>query len=297
MSRLSIRHTTDYLYEGPVAFGPWRLMMRPLDSHAIRVVEASLEFTPAGATRWASDPYGNSICWFQPSGMSDRLTVVNRLVVERYPAPLPDPGRFDFQSTTLIFYDADGSIVLEPYMRPAAPYREDNFLRWLGAADGAQHTLASLQQLNARIHTEFKYGARFAEGVQSPGETVALGTGTCRDFAWLMIESARHMGLAARFVTGYLFSPNAGTLGAGATHAWCDVFVPQLGWVEFDPTNGLMESPDLIRVAATRTLEEASPMAGSAMGTSKAEMKVEVTVEVTVENAAPTHISFTPSVM
>ena len=293
MPRIAIQHTTDYLYDAPVAFGPWRLMMRPLDSHAIRVVEASLEFTPAGATRWATDPYGNSICYFQPQAMSDRLTVVNKLVVERYPAPLFDPHRYDFQATTPIAYSADERIALEPYIAPAALYREDNFMRWLGMIAGPQ-TLTGLQQLNTRIHGEFKYGARFVEGVQSPGETVALGTGTCRDFAWLMIESARQLGLAARFVTGYLFSPNAGLHGAGATHAWCEVFVPQLGWLEFDPTNGLTESRDLIRVAATRTFDEASPMAGSVVGPAKAQMKVDVIVE---NIARPTQITCAPSVM
>lgn len=294
MARLSIRHTTDYLYEAPVAFGPWRLMMRPLDSHAIRVVEASLEFTPAGATRWATDPYGNSICYFQPQGASDRLTVVNRLIVERFPPPLLDPNRYDFQATTPIVYDAEERIALAPFIQPAAQYREDNFIRWLGVEDGAPQTLVRLQQLNARIHADFTYGARFAEGVQSPGETIALGSGTCRDFAWLMIESARQLGLAARFVTGYLFSPNAGTRGAGATHAWCDVFVPQLGWLEFDPTNGLMDSRELIRVAATGTFDEASPMAGSIIGSAKAEMKVDVVVETM---GAPTQIQCAPSVM
>ncbi len=293
MQRLSIRHTTDYLYDTPVMFGLWRLMMRPLDSHAIRVVDASLEFTPAGATRWATDPYGNSICYFQPQGPSDRLTVVNKLIVERFPAPLLDPNRYDFQATAPIVYEPDDRVVLEPFIQPAAAYREDNFIRWLGGV-GEPQTLVRLQQLNARIHAEFKYGARFVEGVQSPGETVALGTGTCRDFAWLMIESARQLGLAARFVTGYLFSPNAGVRGAGATHAWCEVFVPQLGWLEFDPTNGLMDSRDLIRVAATRTFDEASPMAGSVIGPAKAEMKVDVVVE---NIGKPTQIQCAPSVM
>ena len=294
MPRLSITHTTDYQYDTPVTFGPWRLMMRPLDSHAIRVIDARLEFTPAGVTRWASDPFGNSVCYFQPQGTSDRLTVVNRLTVERFPTPLFDPQRY--ASPAPIFYDANDSIVLEPFRRPAQPFRETNFIDWLGAMlnESAALTLGDLQRLNSRIHADFTYGARDEEGVQSPGETVARGVGTCRDFAWLMIESARQRGFAARFVTGYLFSPNVGTHGAGATHAWCEVFVPQLGWLEFDPTNGLTESRDLIRVAATRTFDEASPMAGTVLGPATARMTVDVQVE---RAAAPVHIQCAPSVL
>jgi transglutaminase-like putative cysteine protease len=94
-----------------------------------------------------------------------------------------------------------------------------------------------------------------------------------------MIETARRMGFAARFVTGYLYSPGGTNQGAGATHAWCEVFLPRLGWIEFDPTNGLVESRDLIRVAATRTPEEASPMKGEIVG--KAGSRMTVLVDVT----------------
>ena len=95
-----------------------------------------------------------------------------------------------------------------------------------------------------------------------------MGSGACRDFAWLMVESLRRLGYAARFVTGYLYSPGAGATvrGAGATHAWCEVFLPELGWTEFDPTNALAESPDLIPVAMTRTPVEAAPVSGAIYG-------------------------------
>jgi transglutaminase-like putative cysteine protease len=136
------------------------------------------------------------------------------------------------------------------------------------------------------VHESFGYSARAEEGTQTPDETIARGAGTCRDFAWLMIESLRRFGYAARFVTGYLYSP--GNLnGAGATHAWCEVFLPDLGWIEFDPTNGLVESRDLIRVAATRTPGEASPMSGVLLGEPvEARLSVEVSVELADETLA-----------
>ena len=125
---------------------------------------------------------------------------------------------------------------------------------------------ASTAELNSTISTEFTYCERYSEGVQSPAETLAFRSGACRDFAWLMVEALRELGFAAQFVTGYLYSPNANVRGAGATHAWCQVFLPSLGWLEFDPTNGLIESPDLIQVAATRSPVEAAPVAGSLIG-------------------------------
>ena len=267
MSRLRIRHETLYTYPRPVSFGPWRLLMRPLDTHAIRLVRASLEMQAAASPRWTYDAYGNSICTFSPQGPSDRLRVVNHLLIERYPAPLKLDNP---QSALPLVYDTADRTVLEPYIAPATADRDTAYLDWLrsrmGPAD--EPALDFLQRFNSAIHQGFTYGAREEEGTQGPAETVAWGQGTCHDFAWLMIESLRRLGFAARFATGYLYSARtaaSGVRGAGATHAWCEVFLPDLGWVEFDPTNGLAESHDLIRVATTRTPAEASIMNGEVL--------------------------------
>jgi transglutaminase-like putative cysteine protease len=170
--------------------------------------------------------------------------------------------------------------VLEPYLRPATEDADENYLGWIRRfTSGDRLALDVLHDINRTIHAVFAYGARFEEGVQAPSQTVASQSGTCRDFAWLMIETCRRMGFAARFVTGYLFSPGADIRGAGATHAWCEVFLPVVGWIAFDPTNGLAESPDLIRVAATRTPDEASPMSGSIIGHATSTMTVRVDVD------------------
>jgi transglutaminase-like putative cysteine protease len=146
--------------------------------------------------------------------------------------------------------------------------------------------LAYLTRLTQAIHSEFQYGARDEVGTQIPGITISTGQGTCRDFAWLMVEVLRRLGYAARFVTGYLYSPKADRpdadsahKGAGATHAWCEVFLPVLGWMEFDPTNGLAESPDLIRVASTRMPEP--PISGAIVGDpGSCDMSVKVEVHM-----------------
>jgi transglutaminase-like putative cysteine protease len=134
---------------------------------------------------------------------------------------------------------------------------------------GSPHepALEFLLRLNRTIHDNFEYQARDIGAAQEPSHTVKLAGGTCRDFAWLMVEALRRLGYAARFVTGYLYSPDpAEVRGAGATHAWCQVFLPELGWTEFDPTNALAESGDLIPVAVARTPAEATPISGVIMG-------------------------------
>lgn len=278
MTRLRIRHETVYTYSAPVSFGPWRLMMRPLDSHSMRVIEASLAFSPQGATHWSHDALGNSVCTLQPTGSATELSVTSTLLIERFPAPLW--VRDDPRSAFPVLYATNDRANLGPFIRPETTSDTPEFIDWLRAHTPNANDLALpfLQTLNEAIHRDFSYGERHAEGTQTPSDTVALRTGTCRDFAWLMVESLRRLGFAARFVSGYLYSPAATMRGAGATHAWCEVFLPDLGWIEFDPTNGLAESPDLIRVAASRTPDEASPMSGSIIGFADATMRVSVEV-------------------
>jgi YD repeat-containing protein len=285
MTRLSIRHETTYRYGQPVAFGPQRLMVRPRDSHADRLVEASLELSPPGDTRWMYDALGNCLCWYHPQGQADQLSIVSNLVIERYPAPvlaLADP-----HSAAPVIYGLADRPVLEPFIAPATdvdPMVQAWLVEHLSRPDEA--AIDYLTRLTQAIHAEFEYCARDAEGTRIPGLTIGARQGTCRDLAWLMIEALRRLGYAARFVTGYLYSPGAhdpdaggAHLGAGSTHAWCEVFLPALGWMEFDPTNGLVESPDLIRVASTRMPEP--PISGSIIGDPRScEMSVKVEVRM-----------------
>jgi YD repeat-containing protein len=287
MARYRIRHETLYSYERPVSFAPHRLLVRPRDSHAIRVVETSLTLSPPGGTRWTYDALGNSVCWFTPKGEARRLSIVSELTIARYPAPLSDPQVADPQTATPIVYEAADRAVLAPFIEPVTEDRDGVLLKWLrGQVGGPQEpALEFLLRLNRTIHDSFDYQARDQGAAQEPSHTVALGAGTCRDFAWLMVEALRRLGYAARFVTGYLHSPAlsspalGGVRGAGATHAWCEVFMPDLGWIEFDPTNALAESADLIPVAVSRTPAEAAPVVGSIYGDGGAsELSVHVDV-------------------
>lgn len=281
MTRISIRHETRYAYERPVAFGPHRLLTRPRGGHAMRTVSATLTLSPGGPTRWTYDACGNSICWFSPEGEAAEFVVVSELVIERYPAPLAPFGPLDPHTATPIVYAPADRAVLAPFLEPQDEDADGELLSWVRDHAGAPHepALDHLIRTNREIHGAFRYEAREAEGVQSPGETLHRGAGTCRDFAWLMVEALRRQGYAARFVTGYLHSPGAGVRGAGATHAWCEVFLPDLGWIEFDPTNGLAESADLIPVAVTRTPAEAAPVSGTLLG-DPGRSRMEVLVDV-----------------
>jgi transglutaminase-like putative cysteine protease len=268
VTRLLIRHETRYGYERPVRFGPHRLLVRPRDSHAVRVVEASLIFSQRGLTRWVYDAFGNCVCWFQPEGRADMLSIVSELVIERYPAPLDPLPIADPHTAIPVGYSQEDRRVLAHYIEPAAE-DDGGLVRWLRDKVGRPDELALdyLQRLNRLVHDEFAYETREDEGVQTPHETLTRRSGACRDLAWLMVESLRRLGFAARFVSGYLHSPEGSSKrGAGATHAWCEVFLPDLGWMEFDPTNGLAESGDLIPIAVSRTPEHAAPISGTIIG-------------------------------
>jgi len=269
MARLRIRHETFYCYERPVSFAAHRLLVRPRDSHAIRVVDAVLTVSPPGETRWMYDALGNSVCCFTPGGVSTGLSIVSELVIERYPAVLSELRIEDPQTATPIVYASADRSVLTPFIEPATDDADGHLLRWLRDQVDSPHepALEFLLRLNRTIHLNFDYQARDLGAAQEPAHTVKLRAGTCRDFAWLMVEALRRLGYAARFVTGYLYSPAQGEVrGAGATHAWCEVFLPELGWTEFDPTNALAESGDLIPVAVARTPLEAAPISGSIYG-------------------------------
>lgn len=269
MPRLAIRHETFYGYEKPVSFAQHRLLVRPRDSHAIRVGEAVLTVSPPGQTRWLYDALGNSVCCFTPQGQSTTLRIVSDLVIERFPAQLSALEVEDPQTATPIVYAPQDRAILTPFIDPVSEDADGALLKWLRGHVGSPHepALDFLMRLNRVIHDGFDYQARDLGAAQEPSHTVKVGSGTCRDFAWLMVEALRRLGYAARFVTGYLYSPDHGQMrGAGATHAWCEVFLPDLGWTEFDPTNGLAESADLIPVAVARTPTEAAPISGSIYG-------------------------------
>ena len=143
--------------------------------------------------------------------------------------------------------------------------------------------MALLRKITLGIREQLTYSRRYERGVQTPAETLAKGTGTCRDYAFLMMEGVRSLGLAARFVSGYIFVPGAGDApvrGGGATHAWLQVYLPGAGWVTFDPTNRGVGGANLIPVAVARDIRQAMPGTGSFIGPADAFRDMAVSVAV-----------------
>ncbi|HTQ33110.1 MAG TPA: transglutaminase family protein, partial [Stellaceae bacterium] len=148
---------------------------------------------------------------------------------------------------------------------------------------GPTATRELLATMTQAVHQRFTYAARAEAGTQDPVATLRLGSGSCRDFALLMMEAVRSLGLAARFVSGYLVPSGRvdhKRLGGEATHAWCEVYLPGAGWIEYDPTNGLVGNDELIRVAVVRDPRQAVPISGTWTGFPSD--FIEMTVDVTV---------------
>jgi len=292
--RYDIVHTTVYRYREPVRFGEHRVMFRPRDSHDLRVLATDLQVEPEATVRLIQDPHSNSIAIVQPAAASDELRIVCTFTIEHahsHNLELPLARGAEFFPFA---YGVEERFDLEHYLRPHHDDPDGELTAWARQfirTDGPTATRDLLVKMNQHIREQFRYVARDEEGTQTPLETLALGSGSCRDFALLMMEAARRLGVATRFVSGYLYDPSldaeaddaqdaAGTVGAGSTHAWLQAYLPGAGWVPFDPTNNLLGGNTLIRVAVARHPDQAAPVAGTWYGQPDAYLGMEVVVQV-----------------
>lgn len=285
---LEVEHITTYRYAKPVEFEAHRVLFHPRAAHDLRVTSASLSVTPDSRQRWIHDVFSNSVAVVDPIPASATLQFTARFSIEHdgiknHELPIDPAARlYPFA------YAAEDHVDLSSFIAAQYPQDADALRTWVKdflPIRGRIHTRDVLRNITEAIRSEFQYAARDAMGTQSPSTTLKLRTGTCRDFALLMMECVRGLGFAARFVSGYIYDPAldmaskpdstyldgshgleskdiGGTRGSGATHAWLHVFVPGAGWVPFDPTNTLYGGTDLIRVAYTRTPEQAAPVSG-----------------------------------
>ncbi len=287
--RYDIVHTTIYSYGKPVSFGEHRVMFRPRDSHDLRVLATDLEVSPEAIVRMIQDPHSNSVALVQPLVSATELKLVCSFSIEHahtnnLELPLsPSAEVFPFA------YSVEERFDLEQYLRPHHDDPGGHLTAWARQfirTDGLTGTRDLLVKMNQYIRDNFRYAARDEEGTQAPQETLKLSTGSCRDFALLMMEAARRLGIATRFVSGYLYDPaldggsTSDTQGAGFTHAWLQAYLPGAGWVPFDPTNNLLGGNTLIRVGVARDPALAPPVVGSWYG--DPEDYLGMTVNVTV---------------
>lgn len=274
MPLLHIRHQTTYRYRKPVGFGEHRLLLRPKESYDQRVLASRLTITPEPAElRYVHDVFGNCVGVARFDTRSDRLVFESELELEHTPSPLISDADEAIAPSGPSFPFAYGAEDMPDLLRSIERHHPDpggvvgawarRFLRW----NGATPVLTLLAEMTRAIHADFTYAKRLEGGARSPAETLERKEGACRDFAVLMMEAARSLGLAARFVSGYIYSPardgeGPARVGGGHTHAWVQVYLPSCGWVEFDPTNGIIGNRDLVRVAVTRDPRQAVPLSG-----------------------------------
>jgi transglutaminase-like putative cysteine protease len=270
MQRYEILHRTYYNFTTAVQLGPHRLRLRPREGHELRVESASLLITPAPSLRWSRDVEDNSVAVATFELPASQLKIESHVIVQQYNQAPFDFLLADHAAGYPFAYAPEDAAVLSPYMTGAVrSVNEQAVLAgWVSALwPGGEpiQTFALLQRLNTHIHQSLSYRVREESGVQTPAETLTLGTGSCRDWAFLFMEAARRFGLAARFVSGYLNTPPS-SANYGATHAWAEVFLPGAGWKGFDPTTGLVVGTDHIAVAVARLPESVPPVEGSFIG-------------------------------
>jgi transglutaminase-like putative cysteine protease len=294
MTILTVRHITTYRYRRPVAFGEHQMMFRPRDSYDQRLIDSGLIVTPKPASlRWMHDAFGNCVARASFKGRAAELRFESTIRVEHYPSNAPHFETERAATSYPFLYDPDELPDLAPSIARRYP-DEGEVERWAMRFLSPGKTTPTgklLMTMACAIKESFVYMRRSESGTQSPAVTLLLGRGTCRDFALLMMEAVRSLGLAARFVSGYLYVPSRDGpeyLGGGSTHAWCQVYLPGAGWVEFDPTNGIIGNRDLIRVAVARDPVQATPLSGTYLGTRDDDLGMTIEVNVKAEDAGAT---------
>ncbi len=285
---LTVRHTTVYQYARPVYFGEHRLMFRPRDSHDIRLLDTSMKITPKAEVHYYHDPFNNSITVARFTKPSSELRLVSAFRIEHYGKLVSAYDLEPFAQTYPFVYDSEEFPDLMRSIERRYPDPDRKIYRWARQfldPSGSTDTHRLLDSINRAIKAGFRYEQRNDPGTQDPLVTLRNASGTCRDYALFMMEAVRSLGLAARFVTGYLYDPSLDddgeeTVGSGATHAWVQIYLPGAGWVEFDPTNALIGGTNLIRVAVVREPSQAIPVKGAYEGgpDDYIGMSVEVTV-------------------
>ena len=296
VSVLTVRHVTTYAYRQPVAFGEHRMMLRPREGYDQRLLDARLRITPEPSQlRWVHDVFGNNVAVARFTGRARQLRFESVIRIDHTAQNALDYHVEDYAASYPFAYAMEempdlARSIERHYPDPARAV--DRWARTFLRPDGPTGTLDLLTAMTHGIRQGLTYIPRHERGIQDPARTLKLGSGTCRDFAVLMIEAARSLGLAARFVSGYLYSPgreaarDSARRGGGNTHAWVRVYLPGAGWVEFDPTNGIVGNRDLIRVAVTRDPRQAVPLHGTWTGFPADNLGMTVEVSVTSADAA-----------
>ena len=277
-TRVALHHTTSYRFDRPVALSPHEVRLRPAPHSRTPVLSYSLSVLPTSHyLNWQQDPYGNYVARFVFSGKTRELIITVDLEAE---LTVINPFDFFVEHYAEAFpfrYAPQLELGLSPYVQaePAGPLLSD----WIGRMrsellSAPVGTTRLIVALNQRLAGDLGYRVRMEHGVQSPEETLQLKSASCRDSTWLLVQILRHLGLAARFVSGYLIQlkadirPVKGPPGpdedSADLHAWAEVYLPGAGWIGLDPTSGMLTAESHIPLACSAEPASAAPVTGMA---------------------------------
>jgi transglutaminase-like putative cysteine protease len=291
MPILTIRHVTTYHYKEPVAFGEHRMMLHPRDDGDQKVLESELVITPEPSQlSWTRDINGNHVATARFAERACELRFESTIHLDHAPAGFRAADIEDFARIHPFAYPAEDGPSLARVIAPLAPHPSVD--RWAAEflrADGSADTYELLVDMTQTIKRTFKHKARHEKGTQNPAQTLKLASGSCRDVAVLMIEALRSLGIAARFVSGYLHladdDDDDDRITGGNTHAWVQAYVPGPGWVDFDPSSGMVGNQNLVRVAVVHDPRHAIPLQGTWIGSASDHLAMKVAVKVTAAAA------------
>lgn len=271
MSRIRILHTTTYRYLKPVVFGVHRLVVRPREGHDLQVENLLLRINPPGAASWHRDIYGNSIALVTFSEPSDLLEFSSEATVFRRDHSAPRGLLEAHPETMPVRYSALEEPLVRAYVQSVFPDEADRLRRWARQTFSLQRgddAVQGVDEINRWIHRSIRYRRREDRGVQSPLETLARESGSCRDMATLLLEIVRTLKLAGRFASGYLES-SASFAGRASTHAWMEVYFPEHGWFGCDPSSGEGTSKKHIVTGVSSHPRGVMPVSGVYSGSSQ----------------------------
>jgi len=288
MPKLTIKHITTYQYKRPVAFGEHFMMLRPRESHDQRLIDAQLVITPTPTDlRPTQDAFDNHVHIARFVSRAKELRFASTIRLAHSHMNIQDLKIEECARAFPFSYGADEMPDLGRFIERQALDPEHHLEQWartfLQKNRRTTDTREFLINLTYEIKRTFKHLRRDEKGIQTPLRTLELGSGSCRDLAVLMIDAVRSLGMAARFVSGYLHIPadDKGYVGGGNTHAWAQIYLPGPGWVDFDPSNGIVGNRDLVRVAVVRDPRQAIPLYGTWTGIRSDFLGMNVEVAVT----------------
>jgi transglutaminase-like putative cysteine protease len=280
MQRYKIIHHTYYNYTADVVLGEHKLLLRPREDHELRIESFDLNISPDAKLLWHRDVEDNSVALASFTQPTNQLRIESEVIIQQYNESPLDFLVADYALSYPFEYQPYDNSLLAAYKELPPPSVVAEITLWINTfwqAGEAIQTYSLLQRLAEHIYTTFQYRVREEPGVQAAPYTLSCGNGSCRDFALLFIEAARCLGLASRFVSGYLYAGLESDM-VGATHAWAEVYIPGAGWKGFDPTIGKIVGSDHIAVAVARLADSVPPIGGSFVGLGDSKLDVGVWV-------------------